>query len=246
MKHWNDMNLILCSCITGSLWDWLEHRNQNFYEDSRYMVLEEADCILNIITIDDTNRGFTRYEIGKFLGYFIDILQAVIYYQELEDRFEIIHRDLKPRNILYSVYSSEPTFFISDFGIAQAIANCDDDIKLEVSRQSQLYGSSIYSAPEQVSGQQCTKYTDYFSLGVILFELLYPQTRFELEKSVPDIMEDREIPDKLQNLFPELSDLIIAMLNKNPKERPGLDIIVPTIVMTRNTCIRSYGDRRLK
>jgi len=79
---------------------------------------------------------------------------------------EIVHRDLKPSNILVDA-DGNPRLL--DFGIAKELHLLDED---EKTRSSIRFYSKVYSAPEWIRDGIAGLYTDIYSLGAILFELL--------------------------------------------------------------------------
>ncbi len=88
----------------------------------------------------------------------------------------IIHRDIKPENILISY---ESHFKLTDFGISEiglrnnkyAISNFSMEEE-ELNLQSNtILGTEHYMAPEILKDQQVTFQVDYWSLGVLIFEL---------------------------------------------------------------------------
>jgi tetratricopeptide (TPR) repeat protein len=78
----------------------------------------------------------------------------------------IIHRDLKPSNILVE---KDGTPRLLDFGIARQLQNADET---ERSTSGLRFGSVEYAAPEWIRDGLVGAYTDVYSLGVILFEML--------------------------------------------------------------------------
>jgi serine/threonine-protein kinase len=87
----------------------------------------------------------------------------------------IIHRDIKPENIMYRyLHSSELHFLLTDFGIA----------KLR-EQPGTLTGSAMmtyeYASPEQFDNpKNIGLASDYYSLGVVLFECLTGKVPFPL------------------------------------------------------------------
>jgi serine/threonine-protein kinase len=61
---------------------------------------------------------------------------------------------------------------ITDFGIA-LLARADH------SNEFQVMGTPSYMSPEQTKGLNLTKQTDFFSLGIVLFELLAGKRPFQ-------------------------------------------------------------------
>ena len=76
---------------------------------------------------------------------------------------KIIHRDLKPENILFD---KKGYVYISDFGIAKELKNEPEEKIIDVS------GSPGYMSPETIFKKKHSYTSDYFSLGVICYEMM--------------------------------------------------------------------------
>ena len=95
------------------------------------------------------------------LSSFLSVCQAIAYAHEQG----VIHRDLKPDNIAIGEFG-EVT--VLDWGLA---ANVQDEAADQVT--TGVYGTPNYMPPEQASAEGITdKYSDIYSLGAILFEIL--------------------------------------------------------------------------
>jgi serine/threonine protein kinase/tetratricopeptide (TPR) repeat protein len=100
----------------------------------------------------------------------------------------VIHRDLKPANILIT---RDGVPRLLDFGIAKLL---DPDLfhTRMATQTSWRPMTPEYASPEQVRGQEVTKSTDIYSLGVMLYELLTDhrpyratsQSLLEMERSI--------------------------------------------------------------
>ena len=80
----------------------------------------------------------------------------------------ILHRDVKPDNILLN----DQTFKLADFGFCSLLRNPHDSSKSCV-------GSPIYMAPEILKGEEYTIKADVWSLGVVLYELLFGKCPYD-------------------------------------------------------------------
>lgn len=83
---------------------------------------------------------------------------------------KIYHCDLKPGNIFY-LDKEQTNLIIGDYGSAKAY---DIQETKEVIKTSTVKGSNFYLAPEQARGLVSDK-NDYYSFGMILLHLLYPE-----------------------------------------------------------------------
>lgn len=77
-----------------------------------------------------------------------------------------IHSDIKPSN----VFISENQLKLFDFGLAKNIDN--------LSPQSQTAGTPAYMSPEQFNGDVLTYQSDYYSLGILMYETLVGKKPF--------------------------------------------------------------------
>lgn len=82
----------------------------------------------------------------------------------------IIHRDLKPENIL--IHNGKAK--IADFGFAKVI----DFNKRDEAAVNTSVGTPYYMAPQIISGQEYSIKCDVWSLGIMLFQLIYGMVPF--------------------------------------------------------------------
>lgn len=131
----------------------------------------------------------------------------------------IVHRDLSPNN-LFLVHACTENLRILDFGVARMSSESS-----RVTEEGSRIGTPGYMAPEQVESQVVTPQTDVFSLGCVLYELLTGLRPF----AAPTIGEVfarilRETPEKPSafngGIPPELDEIVLACLDKNPVRRP--------------------------
>jgi serine/threonine-protein kinase len=98
---------------------------------------------------------------GERLRLFQQVCDAVQYAHERA----VIHRDLKPSNILVR---KDGQVRLLDFGIARQMDSTDQD----ATRTGLRMMTPAYAAPEQLRGEAGGVFSDVYSLGAVLCELL--------------------------------------------------------------------------
>lgn len=94
------------------------------------------------------------------------ILEQVAKGLQAFHRLEMIHQDLKPDNIMIDATG---TVKIIDFG-ATRVAGLEE-VETPIG-QINLLGAALYAAPEYFLGEQGTRRSDLYSLGVIAYQML--------------------------------------------------------------------------
>ncbi|KAJ8599703.1 hypothetical protein CTAYLR_004724 [Chrysophaeum taylorii] len=82
----------------------------------------------------------------------------------------VIHRDLKPENLLLD---ADGHVVVTDFGLAKMFESSDDEV------HRTLCGTDVYMAPEMVARRAYGKAVDFWSLGVLIYEMLTGKTPFQ-------------------------------------------------------------------
>ncbi|WOL16331.1 serine/threonine-protein kinase AtPK2/AtPK19-like [Canna indica] len=123
----------------------------------------------------------------------------------------IMHRDLKPENILLD---ADGHAMLTDFGLAKEFD--------ENTRSNSLCGTVEYMAPEIVLGKGHDKAADWWSVGILLFEMLTGKPPFissNREKMQQKIMREKiKLPAYLSS---EAHSLIKGLLQKEASKRLG-------------------------
>ncbi len=103
---------------------------------------------------------------------------------------EIIHRDLKPSNILVE---KDGTPRLLDFGIARELHSLSEPT--DQTRAGLRFMSPDYAAPEWIREGSVGFYTDVYSLGVILYEMLAGRLPFDRSGTAVDGAESELVKD---------------------------------------------------
>jgi serum/glucocorticoid-regulated kinase 2 len=125
----------------------------------------------------------------------------------------IIYRDLKPENILMD---DKGYLKLADFGMAKKLQ--------EGEKAMSFCGTPEYLAPEIITLEGHDKNADWWSFGILLFEMLCGIPPFYVENldKMYDMIKNSSVKfPKRINLSEEAKDLIKKLLEKNPKKRLG-------------------------
>ncbi len=128
-----------------------------------------------------------------------------------------IHRDLKPTNVLVT---SEGRVVILDFGLA-----LDRDDASYEENQSSFVGTPYYMSPEQARSTSVTTASDWYSVGIMLYEVLTSERAFQsrqLSELMREKLESQSLcPREVQPEVPsDLSQLCVDLLQVDPELRP--------------------------
>ncbi len=128
-----------------------------------------------------------------------------------------IHRDIKPSNVLVA---DDGRVVLLDFGVATELSNVVDTRLLE----SNVVGTPAYMAPEQALDEPLTGASDWYSVGVLLYEALVGRPPFVgdagdvlYRKAMIDAPAPRELIDGVPE---DLDALCCDLLRRAPEERP--------------------------
>jgi len=138
----------------------------------------------------------------------------------------IAHRDLKPENI---IVSKDGRLKILDFGLAKlrrshAQTETVDGVTGAETNVGMVLGTAGYMAPEQVRGEPADHFSDIFSFGSILYEMLSGQRAFKrntnAETMTAILNEDpQELSSKIAAMPPALERIVWHCMEKQPRQR---------------------------
>jgi tRNA A-37 threonylcarbamoyl transferase component Bud32 len=140
-----------------------------------------------------------------------------------------LHRDLKPGNVMVTRTSR---VVLLDFGLVAQL----NTQQVHESTTHHLLGTAAYMSPEQARSEALSPASDWYSVGVMLYEALTGQLPF---KGFPfQILSDKQLldPPSPRALNPDipqdLDALCIALLSRDPAARPS-----------GRHCLRLIGER---
>ena len=153
-------------------------------------------------------RKFRKFEEDEAKFFVVQLLLA---FEELHNK-NIVYRDLKLDNLLIDL---EGYIKLCDFGLSTVV----DENQPLIHR---FCGTPHFVSPEMLKREGYDKRTDYFSLGVVLFEMVtgyLPFNHPNRERLFQKIMYQE--PKYPSDLPTHLQDFISGLLCKIPAERLG-------------------------
>jgi len=143
----------------------------------------------------------------------------------------IIHRDLKPEN---AVLTPSGVVKLMDFGLARYMEGTRN------TKTGTLMGTFAFMAPELFRGEPSSPQSDLYALGLMLYEFLAGNSPFDKENLAILISQHLNktvtLPGEVASSLPEgLNELILQMLDKNPRNRPSSAHTVETILASYQT-----------
>ncbi|XP_055643687.1 cGMP-dependent protein kinase, isozyme 2 forms cD4/T1/T3A/T3B isoform X3 [Toxorhynchites rutilus septentrionalis] len=177
------------------------------FKDCKYLYMLMESCLGGELWTILRDRG--HFDDGTTRFYTACVVEAFDY---LHSR-NIIYRDLKPENLLLDVAGYVK---LVDFGFAK---------KLQSGRKTWTFcGTPEYVAPEVILNRGHDISADYWSLGVLMFELLTgtpPFTGADPMRTYNIILKGIDAIDFPRNITRNASALIKKLCRDNPTERLG-------------------------
>ena len=179
-------------------------------KDYIYLILEYYTC------------GDLRYQMNYIekvteeqIRFFVGC--AVLSLEYLREN-NIIHLDIKPENF---ICDNKGYFHLTDFGNARKLNNNEHDINT-----TELKGTPHYMSPEMIMCDSISYTSDYFCLGIIVYELITGNTPLRETDASEMKNELKTLNIKLTSkecgYSSHLCSLVNDLLQRDPNER--LDI----------------------
>lgn len=183
--------------------------------------------IFDVGTADNVHYIVMEYVAGKNLKEIIrqqgalsfsktlHIAKGVCRALEAAHKQELIHRDIKPHNILVT---DDCHVKVTDFGIARAASTAT------LTHTGTVIGSVHYLSPEQATGQSVGVFSDVYSVGILLFEMLTGTVPFDGESPVAialkHLQADPPSPrEHVPNIPASLEKVTLRAIAKDPTDR---------------------------
>ncbi|KOG97442.1 putative protein kinase YPK2 [Saccharomyces eubayanus] len=151
-----------------------------------------------------------QFSLARSRFYIAELLCAL----DSLHKLDVIYRDLKPENILLDYQGH---IALCDFGLCKL--NMKDNDKTDT-----FCGTPEYLAPEILLGQGYNKTVDWWTLGILLYEMMTGLPPY-YDENVP-VMYKKILQQPL--LFPDgfdpvAKDLLIGLLSRDPNRRLGVN-----------------------
>ena len=174
------------------------------------------------VTLDDKIKK--NLDIKQILGIIKQIAAAL----DFAHKKGIIHRDVKPDNILFR---EDGTAVLTDFGIARSAKS-----ETKMTATGTVIGTPHYMSPEQAQGQEIGPWSDLYSLGIVLFEMLNGEVPFDADSTIAVVFKHitEPVPD-LAEPYQQYQPLVNTLLAKEPAARyqTGREVIADIEALER-------------
>lgn len=153
--------------------------------------------------------------LSKMIAYVVQICEAL---QEMHST-GVVHRDLKPANILIT---KDNKVKLTDFGIAKDTSAFSEQ---QLTAADHTVGTVAYMSPEQLAGQDLTRKSDLYALGIVMYRMLTGKLPFNAD-TMFDYVQQRQAgvysaPTTINPDLPfDIDKLLSELLAQKPEDRP--------------------------
>jgi class 3 adenylate cyclase/DNA-binding NarL/FixJ family response regulator len=149
--------------------------DQGFTDDYAYIAMEylSGGTLKQEIRARNTPGNSFHGLPSQVHGRVIDLLRQIVSALHAIHKLGLVYRDLKPDNLMFRSEGGE--LVLVDFGIVKNIGDHGGGLMpdhMVSTEHGQVIGTPYYVSPEQATGQEVTHRSDFYSLGVMLYEML--------------------------------------------------------------------------
>ncbi len=200
----------------------LDHPNVIRVIDAFVLDGGQPAIVMDRLEGEPLNEIFKREEalpVGAMAALSVPVLEAVA---AAHDK-GLVHRDLKPGNLFLARRAGKVVPVVLDFGLVKLMDASHTGVRTQ---PGVALGTPAYMAPEQARGEPLGPPADLWAMGVVLYRGLSGMLPIE-GKDLADLIvrlgRQAILPlsEIEPDLPPELTSLVMAMLNKDPRARPS-------------------------
>ena len=214
---------------------WIVHLCASFQDQHKLFLLLDYIPGGDLMTALIRKKTFNENEAKFFAAEIALALNSI-------HQMDILHRDLKPENILIN---EEGHIRLTDFGLSsyekadrnlkKVLQEIQDELiekalkrrRISIKHQRETrHGTCDYTAPEILSGQVPTAAADFWSLGVILYEMMnfsYPFLARDASDLGRKVVMGKYIMPSYTQYSPDLISVVRRLLQVNPMLRPSTE-----------------------
>ena len=193
----------------------LESINRHPFVVKLYYAFQDHEKLYLILEYAQGGELFTRMQTEQMFPedtaafYMAEMVLAL---EHLHHNVGVLYRDLKPENILLD---AEGHLLLTDFGLSKVAVDGEHQCR-------SMTGTLEYMAPEVVLQENYGTAVDWWSFGILGFDLLTGSSPFHANNETK--IRHKIVKQKLVLPFflsPDAKDLLTRLLRKDPKKRLG-------------------------
>ncbi|MFL6604365.1 MAG: protein kinase domain-containing protein [Steroidobacteraceae bacterium] len=172
-------------------------------------------------------QGLTEQEALRYVAQIAEALQVV-------HHAGLLHRDLKPPNVMLR---ENGDVALIDFGLARAL-----DGSTASTRTGVLRGSPYYMSPEQALGEVLDARSDFYSLGIMYYEMLTGKKPYTGGSAMDVLQQHVNAPlPTLPKALTHHEPILLKLLAKSRQDRYATAAEVLMALAARRELIQSGG-----
>ena len=229
-------------CLTSLQHPFIIGHKADHYDTNALLIVTEyaeGGDLEQVIAHQGEGDGFFTENHAMFI--FLQLCSAV----HTIHAARMLHRDIKSANVFLT---ANGVVKLGDFGYSQSYYGTISDKVAET-----FCGTPCYLSPEVWEGSKYSKKADAWSLGVVLYELLFLQKPFA-SSNINDlrfsVIHEEASYHSATSYSPQLMNLAKGLLKKNPDERSSTRAVfaekyVKDVIVEFKKAINRTSEKRL-